>query len=117
MTAAVVAPFSAETASGQVAGEVAGSVPRCDYFPSYEIINSPPFQGVFFEANRRNVNHNGVDFVMRTFFEGLSRARQADPAQPATPRPARAAQPAKSSADLVCEEEMLAAFGPVGGKS
>ena len=113
----LVATMESKSRLRAVAGEVAGSVPRCDYFPSYEIINSPPFQGVFFEANRRNVNHNGVDFVMRTFFEGLSRARQADPAQPATPRPARAAQPTKSSADLVCEEEMLAAFGPVGGKS
>lgn len=42
-----------------------------DYFPSFELINSPIFKGVFFEPNQRTVNPFGVNFVMDSFFEGL----------------------------------------------
>lgn len=37
------------------------------YFPSYEVIASPPFRGAFFEPNMRSVNMAGVDLVMKTF--------------------------------------------------
>jgi hypothetical protein len=43
-----------------------------DYFPSYEIINSPVFKGAFFEPNQRSVNPYGVKFVMDNFFKCLS---------------------------------------------
>lgn len=39
-----------------------------DYFPSYELINTPISRGVFFEPNQRNINAAGVDFVMKVFF-------------------------------------------------
>jgi len=51
-----------------VAGEAAGQHGFVDYFPSYEIINSPVFRGAFFEPNLRSVTTAGVDFVMSTFF-------------------------------------------------
>jgi len=43
-----------------------------DYFPSYEIISSPVFKGVFFEPNQRNVNPHGVKHVMDQFFTCLA---------------------------------------------
>lgn len=42
-----------------------------DYFPSYEIINSPVYSGYFFEHNKRNVSVTGVDHVMKLFFEDM----------------------------------------------
>lgn len=42
-----------------------------DYFPSYEIINSPAFKGVWFEPNMRSVSPLGVDFVMKNFIGAL----------------------------------------------
>lgn len=92
-----------------VAGELARDVPWIDYFPSYEIINSPAFKGAFFEPDLRNVSRHGVDFVMDSFFGCLNSKYGTEP---------RLEQPAKSlnnrlesRDDVVCEEEMLEAFG------
>ncbi len=92
-----------------VAGEVASADEGIDYFPSYEIINSPVYKGIFFEPNLRQVNPAGVDFVMKNFFHDLgatfgeakisAKPGEADPASEQT------------NAEAVCEEELLAAFG------
>ena len=50
------------------AGELSASHDFVDYFPSYEIITSPAFRGVFFDQNLRDIRGEGVDFVMTTFF-------------------------------------------------
>lgn len=39
-----------------------------DYFPSYDIIMSPPFKSMFFKNNLRSIHEEGVDFVMSHFF-------------------------------------------------
>ena len=39
-----------------------------DYFPSYEVIMSHPFRGMFFQNNMRTIHEQGVDFVMSHFF-------------------------------------------------
>lgn len=39
-----------------------------DYFPSYDIIMSPPFKGMFFKNNLRSIHEEGVDYVMSHFF-------------------------------------------------
>ncbi len=91
-----------------------------DYFPSYEIINSPPFKGAFFKPNLRSVSDDGVDFVMGSFFKAIGAEDMAD--EPIKDEPpvklnkARAAVLArKEELDaLICEEELLAAFGPDG---
>ncbi|MCL6705557.1 GSCFA domain-containing protein [Pseudomonas sp. R2.Fl] len=49
-----------------------GVVDRVDYFPSYELINSPVVKGVFFERNEREVSKAGVDFVMKQFFSAYA---------------------------------------------
>jgi hypothetical protein len=99
-----------------------------DYFPSYEIISSPVFGGRFFEANLRNVNKAGVDFVMDSFFADLEAKFGAPKAaesvlatlksQLLSPldlfRRREGEEPPSDddpSEDVVCEEQLLEAFG------
>jgi len=51
-----------------VAGELERRFDFVDYFPSYEIVMSPPFRGMFFQNNMRTVHDQGVDFIMGHFF-------------------------------------------------
>ncbi len=96
-----------------VAGQAAADYEFVDYFPSFEIINNPMSRGVFFEQNMRSVNDVGVSCVMDTFFTAQSQKFGSPPTKGA-PR-----ERAQSSAldekltddDIVCEEELLSAFG------
>ena len=96
-----------------VAGHVADRCDDVDYFPSYEIITSPVFRGAFFEPNLRSVKPKGVDFVMNSFFRDMATkfgTGEAEAAPRRQSRPKR--QPLADNADdLVCEEQLLAAFG------
>lgn len=105
----LVATMESKSILRAVAGNVAQSVAGISYFPSYEIINSPVFRGSFFEPNMRSVNQSGVNHVMQTFFAGLGEAEKA-PQRSANTRPKRQ-PPARKSDDVVCEEELLTAFG------
>ena len=82
-----------------VAGELAASDERIDYFPSYEVIASSPMRSMFFEPNLRSVNPAGVDLVMKHFFQEHppSRARKSKVA----------ASPRATDEDIVCEEGKL----------
>lgn len=117
----LVATMESKATLRSVAGFVSGRIPFIDYFPSYEIISAPPFRGAFFEANQRSVTHAGVDHVMNSFFACLS-AKFPDASAPATASrgPSKSApstvEPTKSDDDVVCEEAMLAAFGPDGDR-
>ena len=110
-----------------VAGQVRSGNPWIDYFPSYEIITAPVFGGRFFEANRRTVAKEGVDFVMSNFFADLEAKFGAVAKSESvlsriksrlfTPKAANA-QPANQSvfsdhedSDVICEEQLLEAFG------
>jgi hypothetical protein len=105
----LVATMESKSTLRAVAGNVAKTLPKTSYFPSYEIINSAPFRGMFFEPNMRSVNPHGVDHVMKTFFAGLSGKGDLAPKA----RPAKAKVKVKDAEeDLACEEELLAAFGP-----
>ena len=108
----MVATMESKSVLRAVAGQLARGKSFVDYFPSYEIINAPPMQGVFFEPNRRNVSEMGVDFVMNHFFACLN-GKFGSPQQ-AKPPVAVAAQADSSASDLVCEEELLGAFGRSG---
>lgn len=102
-----------------VAGQLARNHDHIDYFPSYEIINAAPFQGMFFEADKRNVNAHGVNFVMDQFFTAQTRTfgspTQVTPLETTRKKPTKKAKSAKAKKkakdDVVCEEELLAAFG------
>lgn len=90
------------------AGMLAEEMAQVDYFPSYEIITSPVFRGMFYAANLRSVVPKGVDTVMGHFFGAQKRAfgkprkktgKHSDPAPAADP-----------AGDVKCEEELLDAF-------
>jgi hypothetical protein len=66
-----VATMASKSILRAVADQLATNRNNVDYFPSYEIINSPIFKGTFFEPNQRNVNPFGVNFVMDNFFKCL----------------------------------------------
>lgn len=91
-----------------VAGDIAASSADVDYFPSFEIINSPPFRGSFFEPNQRSVTAYGVNFVMTHFFGALE--GKFGKSEKLPPRK-RQQGVSGSRADEVCEEELLDAFG------
>ncbi len=74
-----------------------------DYFPSYEIINSPAFGGVFFERDRREVSAYGVGFVMNHFFSGLG-------VDPEARADHKKDAPQQDALDIVCDEMILGSF-------
>ncbi|MGB2199727.1 MAG: GSCFA domain-containing protein [Pseudooceanicola atlanticus] len=119
----LVATMESKSILRSVAATVARKHSFVDYFPSYEIINSAPYRGSFFEPNMRSVNPHGVGLVMETFFSGLPQrgnkadkaedaAAEAKPARKAARKAAAGKAKKKSAADLVCEEELLAAMEP-----
>lgn len=93
-----------------VAGDLSSGFDAVDYFPSYEIIASPPSRASFFEPNMRSVAQEGVDFVMRHFFAGLDMSGAARKrTDKAAARRAKVEASMKSE-DLVCEEMTLDGF-------
>jgi hypothetical protein len=119
----LVATMESKSILRAVAGQITRGRPASDYFPSYEIINSPVMGGRFFDPNLRNVSAYGVNFVMDSFFAAQQAkfgtrapAERAAPRGPSAgakaprPRAAAAAKPA-SAEDVVCEEALLEAFG------
>lgn len=79
-----------------VAGELAAHHAWIDYFPSFELIASPPIGGRYFEPNQRNVRPEGVAFVMSHLEAGLGVESK--------PTVAGAAP---ADEDAICEELLL----------
>lgn len=116
----------ATTESKSILRAVAGSLQRqfdfVDYFPSYEIINTAPYRGIFFEANQRHINQVGVNHVMSTFFSCLVTKFSSDEGNEKTVLGSRRRQDVlghgrqeqkamrPSQEDIVCEEALLDAF-------
>lgn len=100
-----VATMASKSILRAVADQLASNRSHIDYFPSYEIINSPVFKGAFFEPNQRSVNPHGVNFVMDNFFKCL-RAKYgvAEVIKKAT----KGGE--VKTTDEVCEEELLDMF-------
>jgi hypothetical protein len=95
----LVATTQSKSVLRAVAAQLSDNWRDVDYFPSYEIITSPVFRGAFFEPNLRSVHPRGVAFVMEQFFKPLN--------VPGV----RAGAGAAATAELVCEEALLEAFG------
>jgi len=114
----LVATMESKSVLRAVAGAVAREFDFVDYFPSYEIINSAPFRGTFFESNQRSVNPAGVAHVMKTFFDSQSEHFGAEEQQVAAAPTAQTVQAKRrgkqsvAQSDVVCEEEILDAFSP-----
>jgi hypothetical protein len=99
----ITATIESKSILRAVAGQVASHSKVVDYFPSYEIINSPVFKGMFFEPNLRNVNPHGVNIVMNSFFKDLSEKFGYEEGLNN--------KEITSFEEEVCEEELLDAFG------
>tara|TARA_R110002167_G_scaffold95571_2_gene254313 strand:- start:4296 stop:5372 length:1077 start_codon:yes stop_codon:yes gene_type:complete len=98
----LVATMKSKSILRAVAAQLTEEYDFVDYFPSYEIINSPVFRGAFFEPNLRSVNHIGVDFVMDTFFSGLTEKFGSY-----IHLKHNLLSDEKAEDDLLCEEELL----------
>lgn len=108
----LVATMESKSILRAVAGKIARETENSSYFPSYEIINAPPYRATFFEPNMRSVNLNGVDHVMKTFFDGLPKDNASHPAIAAQdPDQTPISETPQTEGDLICEEELLATFG------
>jgi hypothetical protein len=101
----LVATMYSKSVLRAVAGALCSEYDFIDYFPSYEIINSPVYRGTFFEPNQRSVNHYGVQHVMSTFFNCMVEKFGAYPSKDTGDK-----QVSKSEDDILCEEELLASF-------
>lgn len=97
-----------------VAGELYQTCEDVDYFPSYEIIASPFSKGKFFAPNLRNVTEEGVQTVMRLFFEehdpeGQRETKQSKDTQADAASDAQLSDEDRESGE-VCEDALLEAF-------
>ena len=101
----VVASMASKSILRAVADQLATNRSYVDYFPSYEIINSPMFKGVFFEPNLRNVSSYGLNFVMDNFFECLEN-KYGISGESSKPRRSQRIK----TANEICDEELLDAF-------
>ena len=109
MNHVLVATMYSKSTLRAVAGDLAQQWEYVDYFPSYEIINSPVFRGTFFMPNQRNVAPFGVQFVMDQFFNCLAKTSGAPRSESVDPL-LTTAKPAVKKTNEVCEEELLEAF-------
>lgn len=116
----VVATMVSKSILRAVADSLATNRGNVDYFPSYEIINSPVFKGAFFEPNQRSVNHYGVNFVMDNFFKCLvGKFGQSKPQTQEIIKDKSLENKKDSTShgaefiDPTCDEELLEKFGRV----
>jgi hypothetical protein len=101
----LVATMQSKSTLRAVAGEMAEKYGYVDYFPSYEIINSAPYKGSFFEPNQRSVNHKGVELVMSHFFSAIEDKFNVNFTISADKNTVN-----KDDLDVICEEEILQSF-------
>jgi hypothetical protein len=98
--------LNATVASKSILRAVSDEITRiCDevmYFPSYEIITMSAARGRYFMEDLRSVTAEGVDHVMRVFFDTCvaTRARSAETSDEAFEKISRLA-------DIICEENKL----------
>jgi hypothetical protein len=103
----VVASMQAKSILRAVAADMAHDFDHIDYFPSYELISSTAFRGVFFAANQRTISRQGIAFVMDQFAAGMDLSALPDAPDHSTVTHDEA-KPAHTRDR--CEEELLDAF-------
>jgi len=106
-TASAEHVLSATTYSKSVLRAVAGFLHQTredvDYFPSYELITSPPMRGAYFESNMRSVRPEGVEFVMQHFSRGIGENPPLSSVSRTQSIPTERAQ----SSDVFCDDILL----------
>ena len=86
-----------------VAGFLQQTREDVDYFPSYELITSPPMRGAYFETNMRSVRPEGVEFVMQHFSRGIGENIPQASISRTQPVPSERAE----SSDAFCDDILL----------
>ncbi len=86
-----------------VTGELADRFADVDYFPSFELISGSLSRSMFYSANLRNVEPQGVESVMRVFFSQHPKVAKVKVKVPRT-------KSANLADEVVCEEALLEAF-------
>lgn len=104
----LVATMASKSILRSIAGQLACNKNYVDYVPSYEIINSPSFGGMFFEPNKRSVSKSGVSFVMDMFFNSLH--NKFGPKVEAAHIDESDEDMDENMDEAICEEELLEAF-------
>lgn len=93
------------------AGELYARRNDLDYFPSYELIASPPARGRYFETNERTVRRDGVNFVMAHFLSGLRSVTAEKLPTSAPPYPSPITGPAELAAcNEICDDLVLETY-------
>jgi hypothetical protein len=96
-----------------VAGELCTKHDEIDYFPSFEIITNPALRSVFYEANLRTVQSDGVKTVMNCFFKSFALEQKKNQNETDLTHAERREQfivAERLDDQLQCEEYMLGAF-------
>jgi len=87
------------------------------YFPSYEIITSASSRGRYFAANCRDVTEEGVDHVMRLFFQHVAGEPVATPLREESPNNTQASgrdliDRLQTVVEVICEEQLIETQAP-----
>ncbi len=90
------------------AGYLASVRDDVDYFPSFELIASPPIKGRYYAANKRSVTPEGVDFVMRHFAHALSASPETESVK--SEQLPTTARSTPEEEDVLCEDALLEAW-------
>lgn len=103
-----------------VAGALAGAFDNVDYFPSFDLLSSAFSRGAFYTDGARQITEQGVETVMRIFFEAQPAVAQppADAAAKGSGDPAderdevgeESGASLSPAAEAVCEDVLLDAF-------
>ncbi len=91
----------------RVAAEEIARRPGVVYFPSYEIVTSPAARGAYFEPDLRSISEDGVDHVMRVFFEHLLEPGFAAVQPDASPAADPFIEQARQAVAVLCDEAQL----------
>lgn len=94
-----------------VCGALTAKYRQVDYFPSYELIASHPMRGRFFEGNKRSISKAGVAHAMNSFFAAHDEPTVDSDLAP-LPRATPAAEGQEAADNVICDDEIIEAFGP-----
>ncbi len=89
-----------------VTGELEEKFPNIDYFPSFEIVTNPASRGIFYNENLRTVRDEGVEIVMKHFFDVHGKLKKCDKGK------AGETTAKFDTMDPQCEEYLLEQFKP-----
>ncbi len=90
----------------RVAAEIVARTHHVGYFPSYEIITGSFSRGRYFAQDCRSVTEEGVEHVMRIFFEHLTERHSVERRSPAASGQ-HAFSAGQALVQSICEEESL----------